>query len=357
MLRLCAAAAQHSPDVKGRAGALCCSSEDAFSRQNRTSLGEARLASSTLNRHCCIDGEPMNDHLLIPPAALAAVGRALPDGVQLRRMTEDDLEAAQALSREFQWPHRLEDWRFGLAHGEGVAALRDGELVGTALRWRWGKQHATVGLIMVAPRMQGQRLGQYLMHALMMGMEERVVLLHATPEGRGVYERMGFVITGEVRQHQGVAAPAQLVALQDDMRLRPLGRNDAKGLIALDARAAGMPRDAMLRQLLAEGDTVVLARDGEALGFSIVRRFGRGHAIGPVVAPDLTSARALIGHWCSRYAGKFLRIDVDAAGGLPEWLESQGLPRVGTVATMVRGGPLERGTAFGGWALVTQALG
>ena len=184
----------------------------------------------------------MSDHQLIPQAALVAVGRALPDGVSLRRLTADDLEAAQALSREFQWPHRLEDWRFGLAHGQGVAAVRDGELVGTALHWLWGKQHATVGLVVVSPRMQGQRVGQHLMHAVMAGLEERTVLLHATPEGRGLYERMGFAITGEVRQHQGLAASAHLVALPQGERLRPLGRNDAKTLVALDARSAGMPR-------------------------------------------------------------------------------------------------------------------
>ncbi|MDP3760516.1 MAG: GNAT family N-acetyltransferase [Ramlibacter sp.] len=299
----------------------------------------------------------MSDHVFTPQAALAAVGRPLPDGVSVRRLNADDLEAAQALSREFQWPHRVEDWRFGLAHGQGVAAVRDGELVGTAVHWPWGKQYATVGLVVVSPHMQGQRVGQHLMHAVMAGLEDRTVLLHATPEGRGLYERMGFAITGEVRQHQSLAAPAQLVALPQGQRLRPLGRNDAPTLVALDARAAGMPRETMLRQLLAEGETVVLARGGEALGFSIVRRFGRGHAIGPVVAPDLASAQALIGHWCSRYAGKFLRIDVDAAGGLPEWLEAQGLPRVGTVTTMVRGGPLERGPAVGGWALVNQAMG
>jgi ribosomal protein S18 acetylase RimI-like enzyme len=299
----------------------------------------------------------MTDAFHIPQAALTAVGRALPDGVALRRLGADDLEAAQAMSREFQWPFRLEDWRFSLGHGAGVAAVRDGELVGTALHWLWGKQHATVGHVMVSPRMQGQRLGQHLMHAVMSGLEDRSVLLHATAEGRGVYERMGFAITGEVRQHQGTATPAQLVALPGDCRLRPLGRNDAKALVALDTRAAGMLRDAMLRQLLAEGETVVLARDGEAVGFAIVRRFGRGHAIGPVVAPDLTSAQTLIGHWCSRYVGKFLRIDVDAASGLPEWLEAQGLPRVGSVTTMVRGAAPERGAASGYWALVTQAMG
>jgi ribosomal protein S18 acetylase RimI-like enzyme len=282
---------------------------------------------------------------------------ALPDGVQLRRFAVGDLEAAQALTREVQWPHRVEDWRFALAHGEGVVAVRDSQLVGTALRWLWGKRHATLGMVVVTAAMQGRRIGQQLMNAVLQSLEGRSVLLHATAEGRGLYERVGFQIAGEIRQHQGIAAPAQLVALPEGERLRPLGRNDAKALAALDAKGAGMPRDAMLRQLLADGETVVLARGSEAIGFSILRRFGRGHAIGPVVAPDIDSAKALIGYWCSRYAGKFLRIDVDAAGGLPEWLESVGLERVGLATAMVRGAPPQRGFAQGGWALVNQAMG
>lgn len=287
-----------------------------------------------------------------PPLSLP-----LPDGVQLRRFTDGDLEAAEELTREVQWPHRLEDWRFGLAHGEGVVAVRDAQLVGTAMRWLWGKHHATLGMVIVSQPVQGRRIGQHLMNTMMQGLDDRVVLLHATPDGRGLYERMGFRIAGEIRQHQGIASPAQLVALPEGQRLRPLGRNDAKALTALDARAAGMPRDAMIRQLLAEGETVVLARSGEAIGFSVLRRFGRGHAIGPVIAPDLDSAKALIGYWCSRQAGRFLRVDVDAASGLPEWLESCGLERVGAATTMVRGAPLQRGFEQGGWALVNQAMG
>lgn len=293
--------------------------------------------------------------LSIPLATSTAP--ALPDGVQLRRFTDGDLQAAEALTREMQWPHRAEDWRFGLALGEGVVAVRDSHVVGTAIRWLWGKRHATLGMVIVSQPVQGRRIGQHLMHALMEGLEGRTVLLHATSEGRGLYERMGFRITGEIRQHQGLATPAQLVALPEGERLRPLGRNDAKALSALDAKAAGMPREPMIRQLLAEGEAVVLARGSDAVGFSILRRFGRGHAIGPVVAPDLDGAKALIGYWCSRHAGRFLRIDVDAAGGLPEWLESIGLERVGMATSMLRGTALERGFSHGGWALVNQAMG
>ena len=93
------------------------------------------------------------------------------------------------------------------------------------------------------------------------------------------------------------------------------------------------------------------------VGFSVLRRFGRGLVIGPVVAPDVASARALISHWCNLYAGEFMRIDVDAESGMPPWLESLGLKRVGTGTTMVRGKLPPRGPACGGWALITQAMG
>src|SRR5205823_13588320 len=176
-------------------------------------------------------GESMVQTSLSIPLA-TSTSPALPDGVQLRRFTEGDLEAAETLTREMQWPHRLEDLRFGLAHGEGVVAVRDSQVVATALRWLWGKRHATLGMVIVSQPVQGRRIGQHLMNVLMQGLDDRAVLLHATSEGRGLYERVGFRIAGEIRQHQGIAAPAQLVALPQGERLRPLGRNDAKALIA-----------------------------------------------------------------------------------------------------------------------------
>src|SRR5437868_11365995 len=97
----------------------------------------------------------------------------LPDGVQLRRFTESDLEAAESLTREVQWPHRLEDWRFGLAHGEGVVAVRDSQVIATAVRWLWGKRHATLGMVIVSAHMQGRRIGQSLMNTLLAGLDDR----------------------------------------------------------------------------------------------------------------------------------------------------------------------------------------
>jgi len=279
------------------------------------------------------------------------------DGVRLRRLESGDLEAAHALSVAVNWPHRLDDWRFVAALGEGLVAERDGKIVGTALGWHWGEARAILGMVIVAPEVQGRRIGQRLMQGLLEAAGERAVLLHATVAGRGLYERLGFVTIGEIRQHQGLAQQAPLIMPEAGERLRPLGRNDAPRLVELDAQAGGMPRKAAIRALLEVAETVVLDRDGEAAGFAAIRRFGRGYAIGPVVAPDLRAAQALIGHWVNLHARKFVRIDVEAGGGLTEWLESIGLRRVGMVAVMNRGPVPARAAGTGFYALLNQAVG
>jgi hypothetical protein len=103
---------------------------------------------------------------------------------------------------------------------------------------------------------------------------------------------------------------------------------------------------------------VVLDHDGTAQGFGMLRRFGRGHAIGPVVAPDAEGAKALIAHLSGLNAGRFTRIDIDFDTGLAEWLESLGLLRVDAPTTMLRGSALVSPPGAPKLhAIVTQALG
>lgn len=292
---------------------------------------------------------------MITASTAALVG----DGVELRRMTAADLPAAQALTDELRWPHRPADWELAFRHAEGFVAELDGQVVGTGLRFHWGPQAATIGLVVVAPAQQGRRIGHRLMSTLLEGLDGHRVRLNATMEGRGLYERLGFVRVGELRQHQGIVQPAPLVALDRGWRLRPAGASDAPVLKALDAKASGMPRDALLDELLAEAEsTVVLDQGGEVRGFGLLRRFGRGHVIGPVVAPDADGAKALIAHLAGTNAGRFTRIDIDLDSGLGEWLEAMGLLRVDAPVRMQRGRaePPPQPGAPRGYAIVTQAL-
>jgi len=280
------------------------------------------------------------------------------DGVDVRALSAQDLAAVQGLSTEVRWPHRVSDWEQALRHGEGLVAERDGKVIGAGARWRWDPRHATIGMVIVAPAYQGRRIGHRLISELLQGLEDCSVLLHATADGRGLYERLGFVRVGEVRQHQGTALPSPPIALDAGWRLRPAGQADLEALAMLDAQARGMPRRELIADLFASAEaTVVLGYEDRARGFGMLRRFGRGHLIGPVVAADATGAKALIAHLSGMNAGRFTRIDIDFATGLGEWLESLGLMRVDAPTTMVRGPALATSPDARLFAIATQALG
>jgi N-acetylglutamate synthase-like GNAT family acetyltransferase len=281
------------------------------------------------------------------------------DGLSLRPMQRGDLFAAHGLTSEIRWPHRAADWELAFRLGEGVVAERDGAVVGTALRWRWDARHATIGLVVVAASCRGRRIGHRLMQALLEDMGDCTVLLHATADGRGLYERLGFARIGELRQHQGIARPTPPTALARGWRLRPAGATDLGVLQALDEQARGMARARLVEALFEQArSSVVLDHDGQARGFAMLRRFGRGLLIGPVVAPDTQGAQALIGHLAGLNAGRFTRIDIDFDSGLAEWLEQLGLRRVDAPVTMVRGEAPQASVGQARlFAVVTQALG
>ena len=90
-----------------------------------------------------------------------------------------------------------------------------------------------------------------------------------------------------------------------------------------------MDRRALIGALLKTGTGVVLDDDGIATGFAILRRFGIGQVIGPVVAPDAAGAQALIAHFLAANPGQFIRIDVTEESGFAPWLRESGAGRCG----------------------------
>jgi ribosomal protein S18 acetylase RimI-like enzyme len=275
----------------------------------------------------------------------------------LRALTPADLSAAQALTETFGWPYRVEDCAFMLRLGSGVVAERDGALTGMAMGWAYGRTHGCIGFIGVSPAAQGQGLGRLVTQAVIDGLGDRTLLLSATEAGQPLYRSLGFREIGMVRQHQGTASRGGLIALPPGDRLRPVGRSDPKALAALDRAACGMDRGKLLAALAAEATGVVLDRGGTPAGFALMRRFGRGQVLGPVVAPDQTSAKALILHFLGTHSGQFVRIDVPDEAGLSAWLEELGLADVGPAVRMVRGAEPGGGGTVRSFALASQAFG
>jgi GNAT superfamily N-acetyltransferase len=276
--------------------------------------------------------------------------------VLLRPMAAGDLEAAAELSLEQGWPHRIEDWKLFCDIGEGIVAERDGTILGTIMAWKFGADMATLGMVIVTNAAQGMGLGTRLLTAMLDRLDGRTVILNATTEGLPLYRKFGFIETGRVFQHQGPAPVVPLAELQPGERIRPIGGAD-DCLGHMYSEADGIDREALFGIIAKRGRTVVLTREDQPVGFAMLRRFGRGWSVAPVVAPDLGGAKALVSHWLAAKAGRFCRLDVTEAGGLAPWLEELGLPCVGTVTTMVRGTAQRPAGAAKTFALTGQALG
>jgi GNAT superfamily N-acetyltransferase len=275
----------------------------------------------------------------------------------IETMSERDLPAAYALSKTVGWPHRLEDWQQVLSVGEGVIAMSEGRLLGTSMWWRYEDKIARIGMVIVEPGIQRVGIGRVLMNETLARIPEKTVVLNATQAGEKLYRELGFNGVGSIVQHQGASYSAPLIPLRPGERIRPMGRNDASRLIELDALGSGARRDAVIAALIENAEGVVLDEAGETVGFALCRRFGLGHAIGPVVARDTASAKALAAHWIGSKAGMFMRIDVPGESGLSDWLNELGLARTSFVVTMARGELPEHAGAFHTFAAINQALG
>ncbi|GJD62376.1 GNAT family N-acetyltransferase [Methylobacterium frigidaeris] len=277
------------------------------------------------------------DTATLPDCRIAA------DPVALVPLAPTHLPGALALSQEMAWPYRREDWDFALQAGRGFALERDGAVIGTAAWFPHGEDHATIGMIIVSGAAQGRGYGTRLVEALLAAAGPRTILLNSTAEGRALYERYGFTPVGTIRQHQGPFRRRR--AASPDPGVRAMGPADIEAVARLDQEATGFARRPLLERLIAAGEGHVLLRDGARPAYAIVRPFGRGHVVGPVVAGSPDEARRLIEAALTRLDGRFVRIDVPDAAQLSPWLTEIGLPQVGDALTMVRGTPPPTGPA------------
>jgi len=88
-----------------------------------------------------------------------------------------------------------------LSVSEGVVALCDGQVIGTALTTLYGKDHAASNMIIVDDVYRGRGLGHRLMNEVLTIAAGRENRLTATEVGLPLYSKLGFQITGRISQH------------------------------------------------------------------------------------------------------------------------------------------------------------
>lgn len=277
---------------------------------------------------------------------------------EFREMTADDLPSAHKVSLAALWPHRLEDWKFVFELGEGIVAENEAGVIGTVMSWPHSAGFSWLGMTVVSPEYRHQGIARELVSRMLKKLGDRTVLLHTTSDGAPLFRGFGFLPTGWVHRHQGSVFHTPFLALPAGERIRPIGARDEAALAEIASRSSGMPRTTVMQKLLAIAETVAIDHEGELIAFAALRKFGHGYVIGPVVAPDVNRAKALIAHWAGTRAGSLVRLDVPESSGLSPWLIEMGLTQVDeTVQVMVRGNAPTCDLSVIRFALLSQSLG
>jgi len=230
-------------------------------------------------------------------------------------------------------------------------------LIGTAFACPQG-DFATIGLVVVSPDFQGQGIGRLLMERALDACQPGTPILNASVAGAPLYLSQGFVEFGTIEQRQGLAQTVTLEPLAQDEQLRDLCEQDQARQLLLANAGSGLDRSALFEQL---HDTIVhsvgIVREGQLQAFALLRRAGRGHCIGPVIAQNTRQARHLIATLLAQVPDAFVRIDIPVVCGLSDWLEQAGLKNIDTVAQMAKGTPPQASQGVYPFALITQAIG
>lgn len=264
----------------------------------------------------------------------------------IRAITPADRPLLHELTVSVFWTHRARDLDTFLALGQGYIALDEiGRPIGSAMYFPMGPDFAMCGMMVTTPRLQALGAGRRLLRRILKDCEGRELRLSATKSGFWLYESAGFETVGTIWQQQGVVRPIHLPESTLGVTLRAVQSSDRAAIHALDRHAYGAERPKVLDAMsdLATGG-VVAERAGAVCGFAMMRDFGKGAVIGPVVAENDHLAMQLCAPLLQQCEGRFARLDTpQQSEHFKAFLNAAGLGVFDTVTEM-RLGPLRRAT-------------
>lgn len=271
------------------------------------------------------------------------------EGLSRSDLTPDDAGRGFALSTEIGWNQTEADWTYMLENGDGVGLTDgNGKLIASAMALPYGA-FGWVCMVLVAPDWRRRGLATALMNDVIERLTSKSIVpgLDATPDGREVYRRIGFLdIYGLERL---VAERAELTAVAPDgSEIRPLADADMAAVAQFDAPVFAGDRAALLRHLRDREPARAFGawRDGELAGYVLARDGRTWTQIGPVIAVNTATAMALIAGAAQAGSGpNALLMDVmDYHTEVLDWLKAGGFEYQRPYIRMIHGSdePLDR---------------
>jgi GNAT superfamily N-acetyltransferase len=236
--------------------------------------------------------------------------------MHLRTMTDADIPAGMRLKEISGWNQTAQDWhRFLDASPNGYfVAEVDSKVVGTATTIRYEDKFAWIGMVLVDPEYRSRGIGTRLLEKAIAFLDEAripTMKLDATPLGKPLYEKLGFVTEYEVER---------LVLKRDAEDLSPSRPNQTQGrisnaeldlVIAQDRELFGANRGDLLKSLHRDAPELTSAvwNGGKLRGYIFGRKGSFADHIGPLMATNRESCQSLLASFLQASTRENLIVD------------------------------------------------
>jgi GNAT superfamily N-acetyltransferase len=267
------------------------------------------------------------------------------------------------LKDEAGWNQTPQDWeRFITASPLGCfAAEKDGSVVGTSTTIIYGGTLAWIGMVLVDSRHRGEGIGTELLDraiAYLESMGVSAIKLDATPQGKPIYARRGFLEECSMerwilRRHAAGWKSTDPRASDDSGMLSP-------DVLSLDRETFGADRGPLLLSLAAEAPELVLLNrsDGALRGYALGRHGSSADHLGPWAASEPDIAEELLDGFLNRSTRDQVYVDRACANPwVPDLLRTRGFEPTRPLIRMYRGSRASSGRPGGLCAILGPEFG
>lgn len=251
-----------------------------------------------------------------------------------------------------------EGWNPGLTDAQAfvvadprgfLVGRMDGEPVTCISVVRYGEAFGFLGIYIARPDVRGRGLGYQTWQAGMARLAGRTVGLDGVVAQQENYRRSGFQLAWTSVRFEG---PAPEVEPPPGIRIVDARDIPFDLLAAYDRRFFGAPRDAFLAAWISlpARSARVAVRDGDIVGFAVLRDAHAASRIGPLFAADGSIAHALVSSLARARDAATVAVDVPGVNpAAVSWAQDAGWAPSFETARMYTGEPpgIDHGGLFG----------
>ena len=264
--------------------------------------------------------------------------------MRLRIMNEQDVPGGLRLNTLSGWNQTAADWRRFLENSpRGCFVMEhDGKVVGTATTICYENCFAWIGMVLVDPECRKQGIGTELLKKAIEYLDEsnvRTTKLDATPQGKPIYTKLGFVEEYEIERWI-LKRPPGAIPVVPHSSCTPLDETQRERVFHLDKELFGADRSFLLRALCEEAPEFATAVWEEELlqGYAFGRSGLFADHLGPWMAWTRAAAEKILRGFLAQSARETVIVDCMKSNSMAvELLREYGFLASRPLTRMVRG--------------------